>query len=219
MRKIETFELFNESKEYKNDIDSIIEIMLELIDDGYNPLFKSNFGDMRFSDYSDKNSKYENFKPVYKAGNKIKSRFSIVFHRLEDYDKVVKSMDEMKSPIGRLSEINWKMNGFKVGTTNSNTNEFGFSFLSYVFTKDDVITGDELPTEKNIEKEFNDRTSLVTHKGDIYIYDKYVDIGFESKTYDGDIPKDIDEQFDKLCDILGFSEYEYDKWGVRFWYN
>lgn len=60
---------------------------------------------------------------------------------------------------------------------------------------------------------------MVADKGNIYVYDKYVDIGFDSKTYDGDIPEDIDSEFQKAADILGFTEFESDsnyKWSVRF---
>jgi hypothetical protein len=52
--------------------------------------------------------------------------------------------------------------------------------------------------------------------------DNYVDIGFDAKTYDGNIPEDVDSEFQRVADILGFTEFERDrndKWGVRFWFN
>jgi hypothetical protein len=111
-----------------------------------------------------------------------------------------------------------------LGRVSASTSGDGTSFseLVYSFTKPDVVFSDDLPKAEEIEKVFNDNTQLVTHKGDIYIDDNYVDIGFDAKTYDGDIPEDVDSEFQRVADILGFTEFERDtndKWGVRFWFN
>lgn len=214
----------SESSEFKSEVDDIINIVIDVIEE-YNAQLKSPHGDMRYQDYLDKNNRYEEFKPVFKAGNKIRSKFKLVFHRLENYEKVSSVIEDMKSVIGRLSDEDWSMYDMKLGTSRPQ-NDIGdvtFTFLSFNFSKKDkVLDESERPTEKQIEEVFNKNTQLVTHTGDIYIYDNYVDIGFDSKTYDGDIPKDIDDSFDKVCDLLGFGSYERDrndKWGVRFWFD
>lgn len=223
MKHLKNYKIF-ESIEFQNEIDDIINISIDIIDE-YEPMMKSPHGNMRYQDYLDKNVKYKNFKPVFKAGNKIRSKFSLFFHRLNDYEKVTKIMDDMKSVIGRLSDENWSMYDLKIGTSKpqNDVGDVNFIFLTYYFSKKDKVLEDsERPNEKKIEEIFNKNTQLVTHTGDIYIYDNYVDIGFDSKKYDGDIPEDIDDSFDLLCDLLGFGSYERDrnqKWGVRFWFD
>lgn len=220
MRRIKSYKLF-ESNDFKSEIDDIIDIIIDIIED-YNPRIESPHGDIKYQDYLDKNNKYENFKPIFKAGNKIRSRFKLVFHRLENYEKVSSLIEDMKSVIGRLSDEGWSMYDMKLGTSKPpyDIGNVKFTFLAFSFSKKDkVLDESERLTEKQIEEVFNNNTQLVTHTGDIYIYDNYVDIGFESKTYNGDIPEDIDDSFDRVCDLLGFGSYERDKWGVRFWFD
>lgn len=223
MKYIKKYQIF-ESNNFRDEIDNLINILIDVIDE-YNPIMKSPLGDMKYQDYLDKNNKYENFKPVFKAGNKIRNKFSLVFHGLQDYNKLTEIMDEMKSIIGRLSDEGWNMYDMKLGTSRPQ-NDVGivrFTYLSYNFSKkDEVLDESERPNEKQIEEVFNKNTQLVTHTGDIYIYDNYVDIGFDANTYDGDIPENVDDSFDLLCDLLGFGSYERDrndKWGVRFWFD
>lgn len=223
MNHIKRYKLF-ESNDFNIEIDNIINISIEVIEE-YNTQLKSPHGDMRYQDYLDKNYKYDQFKPVFKAGNKIRSKFKFVFHRLESYEKVSSIIEDMKSVIGRLSDEGWSMYDMKLGTSRpqSDVGDVTFTFLTFNFSKKDkVLDESERPTEKQIEEVFNKNTQLSTHTGDIYISDNYVDIGFDAKTYDGEIPDDVDESFDKLCDLLGFGSYERDrndKWGVRFWFD
>jgi hypothetical protein len=224
MRYLKRYNNLFESDEYLEDVDNIVEILLDITDEFNNVEFKSPSGVMRLSDYHNKNDKYDSFKPVYKAGNKIRSRFSINFYRISNYDKLNWLISEMNSVIGRLSDLGWKLSNMNIVTSTGTIDlpEVSFTYLTYDFMKPDVVVSDDLPKKEEIEKVFNNNTQLVTDRGDIYVYDKYVDIGFDAKTYDGDIPEDIDSEFQRVADILGFTEFERDrndKWGVRFWYN
>jgi hypothetical protein len=223
MKHLKRYNLF-ESNEYQEDVDKIIDIMLDITDEFSRTYFDSTTGSMNFNDYSEKNDKYKSFKPVYKAGNKIRSRFSIRFFSIKSYENLNWLITEMSSVIGRLNDIGWVLQDMNLGRVSVSTSGDGTSFseLVYSFTKPDVVFSDDLPKAEEIEKIFNDNTQLVTHKGDIYIDDNYVDIGFDAKTYDGDIPEDVDSEFQRVADILGFTEFERDrndKWGVRFWFN
>jgi len=223
MKHLKRYNLF-ESNEYQEDVDKIIDIMLDITDEFSRTYFDSTTGSINFNDYSEKNDKYKSFKPVYKAGNKIRSRFSIRFFSIKSYENLNWLITEMSSVIGRLNDIGWKLQDMNLGRVSASTSGDGTSFseLVYSFTKPDVVFSDDLPKAEEIEKIFNDNTQLVTHKGDIYIDDNYVDIGFDAKTYDGDIPEDVDSEFQRVADILGFTEFERDrndKWGVRFWFN
>jgi hypothetical protein len=223
MKHLKRYNLF-ESNEYQEDVDKIIDIMLDITDEFSRTYFDSTTGSMNFNDYSEKNDKYKSFKPVYKAGNKIRSRFSIRFFSIKSYENLNWLITEMSSVIGRLNDLGWVLQDMNLGRVSASTSGDGTSFseLVYSFTKPDVVFSDDLPKAEEIEKVFNDNTQLVTHKGDIYIDDNYVDIGFDAKTYDGDIPEDVDSEFQRVADILGFTEFERDrndKWGVRFWFN
>lgn len=215
---------FNENNEYQNEVESMIDTMLEIIDDFKRVFFDSANGNMSFSDYIKKNEKYLNFKPVYKSGNKIRSKFDIRFYSIDGYETLNLLISEMDTVIGRLGDLGWIFKDMKLGSGSVSLSGKGIAFseLTYSFFKPDVVVSDDLPKVEEIEKVFNNNTQLVADIGDIYVYDKYVDIGFDSKTYDGDIPEDIDSGFQKVADILGFTEFERDsnhKWGVRFWYN
>jgi hypothetical protein len=222
MKHLKRYNLF-ESNEYHEDVDKIIDIMLDITDEFSRTYFDSTTGSMNFNDYSEKNDKYKSFKPVYKAGNKIRSRFSIRFFSIKSYENLNWLITEMSSVIGRLNDIGWVLQDMNLGRVSASTSGDGTSFseLVYSFIKPDVIISDDLPKAEEIEKVFNDNTQLVTHKGDIYVYDTHVDIGFDAKTYDGDIPEDVDSEFQRVADILGFTDFETDrndKWGVTFWF-
>jgi hypothetical protein len=222
MKHLTNYNLFiNESKDDNKDVYDIIDILQEIIDDGYNPLFRSNSSDMRYSDYLEKNNKYTGFKPIYKAGNKIKSKFTIVFHSLK-YDRLVNLMDEMISIKGRLEDNGWVMSDLRIGNTyKDDNNEVIQTYITYQFSKPDEILDDsERVGKEDILKAFEG--ILFIERSNIQIYDNYVVIGFDSLTYDGKLPSlsSLENIFDKICDTLGFSEYEYNEgdWGVKFWF-
>jgi hypothetical protein len=223
MKHLTNYNFFiNESKDDNKDVYDIIDILQEIIDDGYNPLFRSNFSDMRYSDYLEKNDNYTGFKPVYKAGNKIKSNFAIVVNSLK-YDRLVSLMDEMISVKGRLKDNGWSMSDLKIANTYDAEFKTGVvqSYISYRFSKPDEILDDsERVGKEDILKAFEG--ILFIERSNIQIYDTYVIIGFDSLTYDGKLPSlsSLENIFDKICDTLGFSEYEYNEgdWGVKFWF-
>jgi hypothetical protein len=223
MKHLTNYNFFiNESKDDNKVVYDIIDILQEIIDDGYNPLLKSHHSDMRYSDYLDKNNKYNEFKPVYKAGNKIKSKFTIAFHSLK-YDRLVSLMDEMIAVKGRLEDNGWSMSDLKIGNTYKNDYDevIHTSYISYQFSKPDEILDDsERANEKDILKAFEG--ILYVEESNIEIYDNYVTVSFDALTYDGKLPSfsSLENIFDKMCDTLGFSEYEYNEgdWGVKFWF-
>jgi hypothetical protein len=226
MKHLTNYNLFiNESKNDNKEVYDIIDILQEIIDEGYNPIFKSNNSDMRYSDYLEKNNKYTVFKPVYKAGNKIKSKFTIVFHSL-NYDRLVSLMDEMISVKGRLEDNEWVMSDLKIGNTyddiDTNGRKIIQTYISYQFSKPDEILDDsERANKEDILKAFEG--ILHVEESNIRIYDDdYVTVGFDALTYDGKLPsfESMENIFTKICDTLGFSEYEYieGEWGVTFWF-
>ena len=223
MRYLRKYGLF-ESNKYSGDVDDIVDIML-IISDEFNTIqFNSPSGTMKLSDYDSKNDNYKNFKSVYKAGNKIRSKFDIIFFSIYSYENFNLLISEMNTVIGRLGDLGWVLKDMSLGKVSNSLSGKGISFseLSYSFFKPDVLVSDDLPRVEEIEEVFNKNTQLVTHKGDIYVHDNYTDIGFDVKSYDGDIPDDIDDSFQVVADILGFSEFvrdSNDKFGVRFWYN
>lgn len=225
MKYIKKYNKLFESNEIeeKVEVDNIIDAMLDIIDEYSNVIFDSNYGSMRFNDYKERNDKYQSFNPTFKSGNKIRSRFSIQFYSIKGYEKFNWIVSEMSSVIGRLNDFGWILQDMKLGkVSDSEENNVSFSELTYKFIKPDVIINSDLPKAQEIMDVFNKNTQLLTSLSEIEIHDKYVDIGFDSKTYDGDIPEDIEDQLLKVAELLGFGE-EFERgradWGVRYWYD
>jgi hypothetical protein len=124
---------------------------------------------------------------------------------------------------GRLEDNGWSMSDLKIGNTYKNDYDevIHTSYISYQFSKPDEILDDsERVGKEDILKAFEG--ILFIERSNIQIYDNYVVIGFDSLTYDGKLPSlsSLENIFDKICDTLGFSEYEYHEgdWGVKFWF-
>lgn len=235
MRYIKNYNKLFESESDNTDdnkelVDDIIDIMSDITDSFDDVLFKSIPGSMRLRDYLSKNHRYDNFKPIYKGGNKLMCKFSIQFNNIGDYNKFSWVVNEMSSVIGRLSDLNFSLTNMNITTgnvndyepRNNNINDFDVKFVYYEFSKPSKVISDELPKVEDIVNVFLRTAPLMVHKGDVYIYDDYVDVGFEPNTYDGKAPDNIKEILNKVKDTLGFSKFEIDKNdsnGVRFWYN
>ena len=117
-RKVDRYVSFmKESIDLKNEVDKIVDTMLDFIDEGEKITFKSSTGDMRYTDYLEKNAAYQNFKPVIASKNKTTSKFSIVYAPKDSsYDNLMVILDNMQSTVGRLREDGWILSDFRTGS-------------------------------------------------------------------------------------------------------
>jgi hypothetical protein len=223
MKYIKAYKLY-ESVNNEEVITDIVHIMSDIIDEHKNLVFKSPRGNMSYNDYLSKNDNYINFKPISKAGNKLKSKFTISFNKIENYDKLAWLVSEMSIVIDRLKQDGWLLIKMDIVNTNWEENkELYISNLDYHFSKSTQKINDDLPSAEEVADTFNSTVpGLRTKTNDVTIYDSFVEIEFDSIQYDGEIPNNVELYFDKMLDLLGFSEYEYDRrtpWGIKFWIN
>lgn len=227
LNEYNNFNPINESIDNKSVVDDIIDTMVDFIDEGekitfYSP--NSSYGGMTYQDYLSKNNRYEEFKPVNKAGNKIISKFSIVYRpKNNNYDGFVELMDNMKSTIGRLGDDGWVLYDFTTVTDKSKAIKYGdeviMNYVEFVFAKPDEILEEEfkLPDEDEIFDKFN-QIGIPIDNLEIGDYETVVD--FSSNDYDGGLNSEswYDDKFTKICDLFGFSSYhlEYNRAKVTF---
>ena len=205
----------NESTDNNDVVDKIVETMLEFIDEGEKISFYSASGNMNFNDYLDKNSNYQKFKPVLKAGNKIISKFNIVYvPKNSSYDGVVEIMDNMKSTIGRLSEEDWVLNDFV--TKSIKGNNYGvtckINYVEFIFSKPDVILDDkefELPDEDDLREAIENQG---IHIQSIEIGDSETVLEFSDYDDFGAMNSEswYNKRFETICDLFGFGSYDLD---------
>ena len=203
----------NESTNNNDVVDKIVETMLEFIDEGEKISFYSASGNMNYNDYLEKNRNYQNFKPVLKTGNKIISKFNIVYvPKKGSYDGVVEIMDNMKSTIGRLGDDGWVLNDFV--TKSDKGNNYGetckVKYIEFVFTKADVILDDEefeLPDEEELREAIE---NMGIHIEDVTIGDSETVVEFSDYDDFGEMNSEnwYDEQFEKICDLFGFGSFD-----------
>ena len=203
----------NESTDNNDVVDKIVETMLEFIDEGEKISFYSASGNMNFNDYLDKNSNYQKFKPVLKAGNKIISKFNIVYvPKNSSYDGVVEIMDNMKSTIGRLSEEDWVLNDFV--TKSIKGNNYGvtckINYVEFIFSKPDVILDDkefELPDEEELREAIENQGINIEN---ITIYDSETVVEFSDYDDFGEMNSEnwYNERFEAICDLFGFGSFD-----------
>jgi hypothetical protein len=215
----------NESTDNNDVVDSIVDTMLDFIDEGEKISFYSASGNMNYNDYLDKNSNYQKFKPVLKAGNKIISKFNIVYvPKNNSYDGVVEIMDNMKSTIGRLGDDGWVLNDFV--TKSDKGNNYGetckVKYIEFIFTKADVILDDEefeLPDEDKLREAIEDMGIPI--RG-ISVDDSETIVEFDSNEYDGELSSEAwyEDKFETICDLFGFGSYDlsYSRATVTFEY-
>ena len=210
MSRITKFKNFiKESISIEDDIDKIVDTMLDFIDEGERITFKSSTGDMTYSDYLDKNTSYQDFKPVIVSKNKTVSKFSIVFHQTGIYDNLMDILDNMKSTIGRLGEDGWVLSDFKSGSNlRGNGDKVSITFTSFEFSKLDKKNNTfELPDEDELHNEIEKLGFRVER---LKISDYETELEFSSYAYDGEIPSKVDceDKFERICDIFGFSSFD-----------
>jgi len=210
---ISKFDFLKESNNVENEIDKIVDTMLDFIDEGEKISFYSASGNMNYNDYLEKNSNYQKFKPVLKAGKKIISKFNIVYvPKNNSYDGVVELMDNMKSTIGRLGEDGWVVNDF---VTKSNKGDsYGdtckINYVEFIFSKADVILDDkefELPDEDDLREAFENMAIPIRS---ISIYDSETIVEFDSNEFDAEFNSQswYEDKFENICDIFGFGSFD-----------
>jgi hypothetical protein len=204
----------NESTDNNNVVvDKIVETMLEFIDEGEKISFYSASGNMNFSDYLDKNSNYQKFKPVLKGGNKIISKFSIVYvPKNNSYDGVVELMDNMKSAIGRLGDDGWVLNDFvtKSNRGSSYDETCKINYVEFIFSKADVILDDkefQLPDEDDLREAIENRGINIEN---IEIGDSETVVEFSDYDDFGEMNSEnwYNEKFENICDLFGFGSFD-----------
>jgi hypothetical protein len=207
-------------------VDDIVETVIDFIDDGIKIVFSSSSGDMSYSDYSEKNAKYNNFKPVIKGGNKIISKFKITLSFGPKYKKYTEALDlmtEMNTSIGRLGDLGWTLVDVKLNSNRSATaKEVGIVRIEYIFEKPDVDLEEEfkLPSEDELREKIEEFGIAVR---DIDYEDGMMRVDFASYAYDGELNSEAwyDDKFEIVCDFFGFEGYDlqYQKAMVYFEYN
>jgi len=201
-RKVDKYVSFmKESHTSENEVDKIVDTMLDFIDEGEKITFKSSTGDMTYSDYLEKNARYQNFKPVLVSKNKTVSRFSIVYSPKDaTYNNLMVILENMQSTIGRLGDDGWSLSGFEVNKVFN---------IFFEFTKPDVILDKEfeLPDEDELREEIE---KLGFRVETIKVGDSETELEFGSYAYDGELPSEesCDDKFERICDIFGFSSYD-----------
>jgi len=203
----------NESTDNNDVVDSIVDTMLDFIDEGEKISFYSASGNMNYNDYLDKNSNYQKFKPVLKAGNKIISKFNIVYvPKNNSYDGVVEIMDNMKSTIGRLGDDGWVLNDFV--TKSDKGDHYGetckVKYIEFIFTKADVILDDEefeLPDEDKLREAIENQGINIEN---ITIGDSETVVEFSDYDDFGEMNSEAwyVERFEAICDLFGFSSFD-----------
>ena len=215
-RKVDKYVSFiKESVDIEGEVDKIVDTMLDFIDEGEKITFKSSTGEMTYTDYLEKNERYQNFKPVLVSKNKTVSKFSIVYSPKDgSYDNLMNILDNMKSTIGRLGEDGWVLSDFRAGSNSGWNRDKGkeviIGLVSFEFTKLDVENDKlELPDEDELRKEIE---KLGFKVETLKIADYETELEFSSYSYDGELPSEesCDDKFERICDIFGFGSFDLD---------
>jgi hypothetical protein len=234
LNKYNKFSLNESSFEEDNRnelLPQLVDIMSEFVDDGHKVTLYSPVTERRLSinKYIEGSEDATEFNPVYKAGNKIKSKFKLIisntssterFSKADDYVEFAKLVNDMSVVVGRIAQLDWELYDFDF-ISNGNR----FSYLEYTFTKIDVMTDDKLPTIEEIKSEFEKlglNAENIEYENDDP--DTLCHVGAESYAYDGSIPDDIEGKLDRMIDRLGFDYYDHEVSGtdwlsVKFWVN
>jgi predicted ABC-type ATPase len=218
-RKVDKYVSFlKESHGTENEVDKIVDTMLDFIDEGEKITFKSSTGEMTYSDYLEKNERYQNFKPVLVSKNKTVSKFTIVYSPKDgSYNNLMVVLDNMQSTIGRLGEDGWVLSTFRVGSDGSwrsessgKGKEVKIDWVFFEFSKPDVENDKlELPDEDELREEIE---KLGFRVETLKVGDYETELEFSSYAYDGELPSEesCEDKFQRICDIFGFSSFDLD---------
>ena len=213
IHKFSSFNKVNENLDLESEVDTIVDTMVEFIDEGEDISFISSSGEMNYKDYLEKNWRYESFKPVMKGGNKIISKFTIIYRpKNNNYDGLINVMDNMKTCIGRLGDSGWSLVDFDVQSNRYVTaRPVEFRNCKFTFEKPDVVLEEEFkpPTEDELREKV-ESMGIAVRDVDVSRYDATVE--FSSYAYDGNLNSETwyDDKFEKVADFFGFSAWDLD---------
>ncbi len=204
-RKVDKYVSFiKESTGNENEVDKIVDTMLDFIDEGERITFKSSTGEMTYTDYLEKNTRYQNFKPVLVSKNKTVSKFSIVYSpKNASYDNLMVVLENMQSTIGRLGGDGWTLSGFEVNKVFN---------IFFEFTRPSIHHDKfELPDEDEL------RDSIINLGFSIdrlVIGDSEVELDYDNESWDYSgsrfSEETCEDKFGRICDIFGFSSFDLD---------
>jgi len=198
----------------------IIDIIVDIIDEGkYSLTLQSPTGKPIRGDEVHTHRSIE-FMPVYKAGNFRRSKFTlhVFLNKDKTYDDFIDLLTEMGVVIKRLKDLGWNLTKLDTESSTANPDDNKVCDIlnaSYVFEKPDVEEEDPhfKPNKEGIKSLFRDigliATDIdITFTGGVTKWKIYVE--FDSLEYNGEVPKNIDDRFSRLCDRIGAKQYDYE---------
>jgi predicted kinase len=217
--------IIKESINNEKLIDDIVETMLDFTDDDYKVRFDSSRGGMNYQQYL--SGEIDEFQPTFRFGNIIKSMFTITImsnQKFKTYEDLVRICDQMQVPIARISDMGWKFNSLDIKSYKTDHEEPNFSYIEYKFTKPDEKISDDKKFDinefgqsfkklteldiKNIEYDDSNKSTIM------------LTVHFGINTYDGELPREIEDRLDKVADLYGADNWDWFKsrqYVVYYW--
>lgn len=218
-----------------NEVDGIIEVLLDMTDnyqfglESYGGLSQSS--PMTYQNYLDKDINYQHFRPIFKAGIYTRSAFELKIPLNSSigrgYNNYIDLLDEMTTVVGRFKDMEWSMYNMKMNTIQpkDNVGDVIISDVTFWFSKPDIEEEDpsSKPSKSGI-KGLLDKIGIDATDIDIVFNGgkpKYqIDVEFQTNEYDGHIPKDIEDRFERFCNSIGASyDYRYGDYKVIFYWG
>jgi predicted kinase len=217
--------IIKESINNEKLIDDIVETMLDFTDDDYKVRFDSSRGGINYQQYL--SGDIDEFQPTFRFGNIIKSMFTITImsnQKFKTYEDLVRICDQMQVPIARISDMGWKFNSLDIKSYKTDHEEPNFSYIEYKFTKPDEKISDDKKFDinefgqsfkklteldiKNIEYDDSNKSTIM------------LTVHFGINTYDGELPREIEDRLDKVADLYGADNWDWFKsrqYVVYYW--
>jgi hypothetical protein len=199
--------------------------MLDFTDDDYKVRFDSSRGGINYQQYL--SGDIDEFQPTFRFGNIIKSMFTITImsnQKFKTYEDLVRICDQMQVPIARISDMGWKFNSLDIKSYKTDHEEPNFSYIEYKFTKPDEKISDDKKFDinefgqsfkklteldiKNIEYDDSNKSTIM------------LTVHFGINTYDGELPREIEDRLDKVADLYGADNWDWFKsrqYVVYYW--
>lgn len=205
--------VIKESVDNKNVIDQIVETMLDFIEDGYDIKFLSNSGGVTYQQYLDGDV---SFQPQMKMSSGVLvSQFTIRFEKNEKfktYEDFVRICDEMQVTIARLSDLGWSLGKFDIVSEppygiDRWDSEVEINEINFGFRKKNVKSDEKKFDIAEFEKDFINKTGL--HILDVTEHDDNIYVQFDSVSYDGELPRNVDDRLKEVAELYGFEHFDY----------